>query len=423
MTHPRSALSIILTTLVFGVAAWVPSSPADTQLQFQFQVLHGFGAPGDGGGIQGGLVLDQAGNVYGVTAGGGENNGGIAFELSPGTYGEWTETILHNFPANQTDGSQPVGIAVDDAGNVYGMTEYGGNGSECEYGTCGTIFELSPGTNGQRTESIIWDFCSLPNCADGGVPQFGPTVNSAGDVFGVSGPAFELTPGANGWSFTVLNTIGSTTTGSLTLDAKGNLYDEGNGGTINGECGRIGCGRVYALHQLQNGRWKEVNLYNFGGSEDGYNPSGGVSFNNGALYGTTEGGGGNYCFGGCGTVFQITRGTGKSVNEQVIHAFGEDGTPGVFPQGGVVADSRGNLFGNTGEGGADGDGIVYGLKPQGNGSWQFVLLHTFVGTDGLIPDAGLTMDSKGNLYGETAGGGPNGGGVVFELSPTTQASK
>jgi len=68
-------------------------------------------------------------------------------------------------------------------------------------------------------------------------------------------------------------------------------------------------------------------------------------------------------------------------------------------------------------------GTVYGMKPQGNGKWGFAVLHSFVGTDGATPDAALTLDSKGNLYGITGAGGPNEGGVVFELSPTTQASK
>lgn len=177
------------------------------------------------------------------------------------------------------------------------------------------------------------------------------------------------------------------------------------------------------LHRLADGRWKEIKVYDNFGRVNGITPSGGVTLHDGALYGTTESGGGDFCFGGCGTVFQLTRGGGKSVNEQVVHAFGANGTPGVFPQGGVVADARGNLFGNTGEGGTAGDGIVYGLKPQTGGKWGFAVLHTFVGTDGVLPDAGLVMDSKGNLYGETAGGGSGGGGTVFELSPTTQAPK
>jgi len=63
------------------------------------------------------------------------------------------------------DGATPVGVAIDGSGNLFGMTEYGGDGSECEYGTCGTVFELTPGANGQWTESIIYNFCSLPNCA------------------------------------------------------------------------------------------------------------------------------------------------------------------------------------------------------------------------------------------------------------------
>lgn len=191
-------------------------------------------------------------------------------------------------------------------------------------------------------------------------------------MYGVTGRggAFELTQGSNGWTYMQLSTFGSTSTAGLTLDSLGNLYGEGNGGEKTDECGLTGCGRVFALHQQPNGYWKQFTLYNFVGSEDGYHPSGGVTLHGSDLYGTTEAGGGNYCFGGCGTVFQLTHGTGKSVNEQIIHAFSENGTPGVFPVGGVVSDGRGDLFGVTEARGTAEDGIIYGLKPQGNGQWD-----------------------------------------------------
>jgi len=232
-----------------------------------------------------------------------------------------------------------------------------------------------------------------------------------------------LTSGSNGWTFTLLSPLGPASTGSLTLDTKGNLYDEANGGMKNGECGNTGCGTVFALHPLPDGKWREIVLYDFGGGDDGYRPSGGLTFNGDGLCGTTEGGGSNYCFGGCGAIFELTHGTGKSVDEQIVHAFGENQADGVLPLGGVVFDTHGDMFGVTVDGGADEFGIVYGLKPQGSGKWGFALLHSFVGTDGVDPDARLTIDSKGNLYGTTSGGGSGEGGVVFELSPTQQASK
>jgi hypothetical protein len=86
------------------------------------------------------------------------------------------------------------------------------------------------------------------------------------------------------------------------------------------------------------------------------------------------------------------------------------------------------LFGVTLRGGnpnfcGDGCGTVYGMKPGNNGQWAFGVLHEFVNSDGVEPISGLTVDNKGNLYGETAGGGQYYVGVVFELSPMTQASK
>jgi hypothetical protein len=123
-------------------------------------------------------------------------------------------------------------------------------------------------------------------------------------------------------------------------------------------------------------------------------------------------------------VFELTHGTGNSIQEQIVHAFGANAAQGLIPLGSVVFDQRGDLFGVTAYGGAgcgDGCGVVYGMKPQSNGKWAYAVLHTFNGSDGTLPQYGLTIDSKGNLYGTTNGGGE--GGIAFELSPTAQASK
>jgi uncharacterized repeat protein (TIGR03803 family) len=122
-------------------------------------------------------------------------------------------------------------------------------------------------------------------------------------------------------------------------------------------------------------------------------------------------------------VFELMRGSGNNINEQVLWSFGgKDGALGALPAGGVAVDKQGDLFGTTGEGGNDGDGIVYGMKLQGNGKWAYHVLHTFDGADGYIP-IGVIINGKGDLFGTTGGGGQYGAGVVYELSPMTQTSK
>jgi len=406
----------------------VPDGPP---AQVQFQIVHAFGAAGDGVG-PGGLVMDSNGNLYGTTESGGAYGYGTVYELMPGAGGEWTETILYNFPGGPPGGYEPLGLVIDGAGNLYGVTQYGGANGD------GTVYELSPGANGVWTESILYNFCSLPGCADGVFPTSPPTLGPGGSLYGIAGTvAFQLTPGSGGWMLNVLYTFcenkdcptGSNPSSGLTLDAMGNLYGET---AIGGQCGLInplGCGVAYALHEQANGQWEEFVLHEFQEEsvEDGGGPNGGLTFHDGGLYGVTLGGG-DLCVptGGCGTVFDLTHGSGQMVNEQIVWNFGgEDGALGALAAGGVAFDRQGNLFGVTGEGGSSscGCGVVYGMKPQGNGKWGYAVLHTFNGTDGYLPDGGLTIDSKGDLFGTTGGGGEYGYGVAFELSPTTQASK
>jgi hypothetical protein len=286
------------------------------------------------------------------------------------------------------------------------------------------------GANGQWAESILWNFCSLPDCADGRVPTFPPTLGPGGVLYGTGGQtAFELSPGTP-WTLSILYTFcslpncadGNDTFGSVVLDAKGNLYGETvEGGTTDG-------GVVFGLHPQTGGQWEEVVLHDFdvGDPSQGYDDSGGVTLHDHALFAATQAGGDPGCNeAGCGTLFELTRGAGKTTNEQVLHDFGPSGAEGVNPFETVVFDQRGDLFGVTVEGGSPtcGCGLVYGMKPQGNGQWAYQVLHSFVGTDGATPDATPTLDGKGNIYGTAATGGPGQGGVVFELSPTARASK
>jgi uncharacterized repeat protein (TIGR03803 family) len=121
-----------------------------------------------------------------------------------------------------------------------------------------------------------------------------------------------------------------------------------------------------------------------------------------------------------GTIFEETLAGGKSGatwTETVIYNFtgGKDGTN---PPAGVTLDAQGNLYGTTSLGGARGDGVVYKLSPHGSG-WKLTVLHTFQGrSDGQNPVGGVVLDQAGNLYGTTFDGGVNGGGTVYELSPS-----
>jgi uncharacterized repeat protein (TIGR03803 family) len=102
----------------------------------------------------------------------------------------------------------------------------------------------------------------------------------------------------------------------------------------------------------------------------------------------------------------------------VLYDF-EDGSTGFGPGAGVARDDAGNLYGTTVYGGSAqcGCGVVYKLAPKKNGKWEYTVLHAFIGSDGAQPDANLVLDQKGNIYGTAATGGPDGAGVVFEITP------
>jgi uncharacterized repeat protein (TIGR03803 family) len=387
--------------------------------QWREKVLHSFGSGADGKQPDyGGLILDGAGNLYGATEYGGAHGCGTVFELSPSEGGGWTETVLHSFNNNGTDGWYPLtGLIFDAAGNLYGTTLYGQG--------YGAVFELSPSEGGGWTEKVLYNFTGAYN----GRYANGLTFDSAGNLYGTTsggglycslyggcGTVFELSP-TGGGSVTerVLHSFGSGTDGStpsapLIFDAAGNLYGTTNaGGAAGGE------GTVFELSPTGGGNWTETVLYSFGPLPDGAEPwTGALTFDSaGNLYGTTAAGGTNRD----GTVFELSPTAGGGWTEQVLHDFG-NGTDGFEPFGGLIIDAAGNLYGTTTQGGLEGEGTVFELAPSGGG-WTETLLYSFVnnGTDGTYPLAGLTFDSAGNLYGTTGLSGTNGYGTAFELTP------
>ena len=196
----------------------------------------------------------------------------------------------------------------------------------------------------------------------------------------------------------------------LETDNAGNIY----GTTVLG--GDHGSGTVFKLSRTSNG-WEHTVLYSFTGGADGGEPYKGVSIDlRGNLYGTAVTGGSGGCEGGCGVVYKLTKSNG-TWNQTVIYAF-TGGDDGSGPGARVTVDRRGNVYGMTPTGGANGVGTIYKLHPNA-GSWDFQVIHTFTGgDDGATGSAGRMLLRNGRLYGAATAGGMYGSGVVFELTPT-----
>lgn len=227
-------------------------------------ILHSFAGPPEGGGDGAysyeGVIQDKVGNLYGVTFEGGAYGSGVAYELD--TAGQ--ETLLYSF-AGGSDGANPDSVLLfDPQGNLYGTTENGGN-SECGGTGCGVVYELSPQSDGSWTETTLYTFCSLSNCADGEIPSVGPLIrDAAGNLYGSTvfggtyrncngntcGVVFKLDPTGKE---TVLHSFTNAADGAYpwldTMDASGNLYGAaGQGGDLNCAPNKgYGCGTLFEI--------------------------------------------------------------------------------------------------------------------------------------------------------------------------------
>jgi uncharacterized repeat protein (TIGR03803 family) len=266
----------------------------------------------------------------------------------------------------------------------------------------------------------------LFNGSNGTNPNPRLVMDAAGNLYGTTfyggfygtfgpGTVFKLVHHDSGWTLTTLyefhgHADGSNPWGGVILGPDGALYGATSGG------GSYSAGLVYKL-QPPSGvcaralcYWQETVLYNFTGGADGDGPQGDLAFDSsGNLYGTTSYGGQGY-----GLVYRLTHSQG-GWNESVLYAFG-GGADGGYPQDGVVLDQAGNVYGDSGWDGAYSFGVVYELS-NNNGAWTETVLHSFAGgSDGHYP-AGLTIDAAGNVYGETGEGGANNYGTVYQLQP------
>jgi len=278
-------------------------------------VLHSFGNGKDGREPATGVISDAAGNLYGTTYFGGAEREGTVFELAPSSSGAWTETVLHDFCSTRgcPDGSGPSGLVLDGKGDLYGTAPSGGSHSgSCHEIGCGVVFRLVPGTHGKWKENVLYTFTD----SDRG-PGGNPTLDAARNLYATTpDTVFELQK-KGAWSKKVLHRFGkgkdgADIGGSLVFDSSGNLYGTTvNGGAYHTCSDGSGCGTVFRLTPLGNGKWTEKILHSFNDNgRDGYWPSASVIFDPaGNLYSTTGRGGssGSGCGGyGCGTVFEIT---------------------------------------------------------------------------------------------------------------------
>jgi uncharacterized repeat protein (TIGR03803 family) len=369
-TISRTATVALAMAIIF-VLTVVATQSVQAQT---FNVIHNFTGGGDGAHPVAGLTIDRSGSLYGTTWDGGMGYGTV-FRLAS-THSNWIFSPLYSF-AGGNDGDNPgARVVFGPDGRLYGTTEAGGGGILCFFGAyigCGTVFNLRPPATACKTALCPWSETVLYRYS-GGVD-------------------------------------GGYANAEVVFDPTGAIYSTTAFGGRYGHCNAAGeaCGTAYKLTRSGDS-WNEAVLYNFGQVRDATEPLGGVIFDNaGNLYGTTYEGGYNY-----GTVFQLMP-SGSGWTETILYQF-NGGSPGEYPVAGVIIDNLGILYGATTAGGTGGGGTVFELTPS-SGNWIYTVLHSFTG--GAGPEANLTMDAAGNLYGTTVADGTHGYGSVFKLTRTS----
>jgi len=426
LTNRKSLLFVGRTFAIMALllveSAWAQSTE---------KVIFNLGTP-----YAGGVILDSHGDLFGA-ASGDLGKMGTFYEAKPLANGTWTHYVLYRFLGGN-DGRNPnPGLIFDRAGNLYGTTQAGGaNDCPTSYtSTCGTVFELSPTPKGEWTEKQLYNFAGITeNNADGENPSSGLVTDSAGNLYGTTssggayhGTVFQLTPESNGtWTETILYRFspseGGDGPGGLIRDSQGNLY----GFTQYG--GATADGTIFELSPNTGGTWTYHLVYTFcsrTNCSDGSAPAGISLDSQRNLYGATYNGGKVPCpaaSNGCGTIFKLVHGTGETWGFHLLHTFCTKNqcTDGAFPSGAPTLQSDGTLYGPTLVGGKTNQGTLFKLV-QTSSAWVLTSLYSFCPlfpcTGGLEPGGELALDGSGNLYGTTPVGGSAGSGVVFQVIP------
>ena len=393
-TTKRWLLGFSILLLMVGPLALTHPAGAQTGVG-----IYSFGQrKGDGVQPEGTLIADARGNFYGTTTYGGTVGNGTIFKLVPNGHGGWNETVLYRFSGG-VDGSRPnaATLLMDRAGNLYGTTFFGGANN------VGVAFELSL-VAGHWQETVLYNFGSY--AGDGVKPINALIMDANGNLFGVTafggsagtGSVFELSPGSNGWTERVIyNDVASAA--ALTMDAAGNLF----GTTANA---------VFELSQDGSGGWTPKTLHSFGATP--VYPQGTLVFDQeGNLYGTTYQGGGKKF----GSVYRLSPTSQGNWLFRTLYSFQGYPVDGQNPYAGLLLDGAGNLYGTTFDGGKYNGGTVFELVAVGGGTYKKKTLWNFNGTDGEQILGGLIQDRMGKLYGTSVFGGVVQAGNIFEVTP------
>lgn len=339
-----------------------------------------------------GLAMDSAGNLYGVNSYGGLHGGGVAYELFhvPGK-DKWKYKVLYSFCAlaGCTDGRPGYlqNLIIDSQGDLYGTTDNGGIADS------GTVYELTPNRTGKyRILHTLYSFCSKDSgCTDGQDPI---SLTYRGAAAGV--PYDGVSP----------------------------LYGTTEFG------GKHSGGVAFALSPGYR-NWNEQLLHVFcqeAGCSDGAGP-GALTFDPaGNLVGTA------FVNNNRGMIFRLSRVVDQNRwVETTVYTFCAlaNCSDGNLPYGTPVIDANGNIFGAAAQGGTapdcpytNGCGVIYKIAADNTEAVLYNFCARKNCIDGSVPAGPLLMDASGNLYGTTAAGGQytiiqRGGGTVFEWSASS----
>ena len=415
----------------------------------QETVLYTFSGGVDGANPYAGVISDPAGNLYGTATAGGKSNAGVVYKVDP----SGTETVLYSFTGG-ADGANPyAGLIADPSGNLYGTTRGGGQASS------GVLYKLNMSTGQTVLHSfgppsgetpmagvirdpegnlfgtattVIYKFSAnghysvlhdLPVGLTGGPASAGVIRDNQGNLYGTTDPVVGPIPSYSPFgSVYKLNTVGFLTALYSFPGApqSGGAATGPNGGLVFDPFGNLYGATPYGgiggmLYQVDAAGHPQ-SLYSLPAAQNGTTPRAPVTVGPaGEIYGTTTAGGAA----NAGIVYKIQ----ADGRQTVLYTF-SGGDDGAYPQAGVALDSSGNIYGTTQSGGAANQGVVYKLTTAG----QETVLHSFTGgVDGANPFGGVILDSSGNIYGTTFSGGAASRtglpeGVVFKLDPSGNES-
>ena len=436
----NNLLRTAFTLKLFATLALATGVPALSQT---YTVLHNFTGGIDGANPQAGLTIDRGGNFYGTAAAGGNPNPdcylydqpgcGVVFRLQQRPSG-WLFTTLYQF-SGAADGFGPEApVVFGPDGKLYGTTFLGGTNAGCFFfGTCGTVFSLQPRPTVCSTSNCSWilkTIYTFPGNPPPGLPSTGAVIfDNAGNLYGTfiwdgdpscyeDGPCggiYELSPANGGWNESTIVNFGHPTLVGA-WPTGGIVMDQS--GNLYGALSAIGA--VYQA-SYRNGNWFTSVLHTFSFDAGGYSPQGGLIMDAvGSLYGTTSSGGLN----DVGTVFELQPSAGAWAFS-TLYNFAGNVQNNAGPNADLTMDAAGDLYGTTYKDGAFGYGSVFKLSPS-NGQWTYTSLHDFTGgSDGGYPLSKVVFDSVGHLYGTANVGGSTVGqcnqglgcGVVWEITP------